>query len=153
MRRLLFLFFLLFALGLFGADAAKPDVVKKFSDGSINFTKREMTVRGDGMPGPNVVDAASAVLAAEKMAARNARNRAIAALSSLKLADKKSLKDFFAGQGKPDFISDLVKKSEFSQVKSKRYYSNSMVEVTFVINIDAWLLAISEAAGQEILTD
>lgn len=154
MRRLLFSFFILiFVQAIAAAEDAKSDVVKKFADGSINFTKREMTVRGDGIPGPNAVNAASAVIAAEKMAVKNARLRAIEALSSLKLADKKSLNDFFAGQEKPEFISDLVKESDFSQIKSKRYYSNSMVEVTFIVNIDSWLRAISEAAGQELLTD
>ena len=154
MRRLLLLFFLLiFVQMLAGAEGAKPDVVKKFSDGSINFTKREMTVRGDGIPGPNVINAASAVTAAEKMAVKSARHRAIDALSSLKLADKRTLKVFFTEQGKTDFISDLVTESDFSQIKSKRYYSNSMVEVTFIVNMDSWLRAISEAAGQELLTD
>ena len=90
----LFVFFLVFSL----SAAEKPEdfqLVKKVTDGTLNYSTFELTITGSGIPETNVTNLNSARITAEKAAAANARLKIVKILSGLTLSGKTTVGAYF----------------------------------------------------------
>ena len=87
MKKSLFIFILFFLF--FSLSAAEKDgdfsVVRKVSDGTLDFTSFELSITGNGISEMNVTNLNSARITAEKAALLNAKQKTAKVLSSLVL--------------------------------------------------------------------
>lgn len=150
----LLLFFLVF-FSFFSLWAAeKPEdfsLIKKVTDGTLNYSAFELTITGNGIPETNVTNLNSARITAEKAAAANARLKTVKILSSLVLSGKITVKAYFDGKNQPDFVERLVNAADFKEVTYERFYSNSSVDVTYKVDVSGYIRKIAEAAGEGVL--
>ena len=145
----LFVFFLVFSIF---ATEKKPEdlsLLRKVTDGTLNFSTFELTITGSGIPEMNVTNLNSARITAEKAAAANARLKTAKILSDLTLSGKTTVGTYFADKGNPDFVEKLVNVSDFKDVTYERFYSNSSVDVTYKVNISNYLRKIVDVVGEE----
>ena len=139
-----FSFFSLFA-------AEKPEdfhLVKKVTDGTLNYSTFELSITGNGIPETNVTNLNSARITAEKAAQANARLKTVKILSSLVLSGKTTVKAYFDEKNQPDFVERLVNAADFKEVTYERFYSNSSVDVTYKVDVSGYIRKITEAAAE-----
>lgn len=149
----IFVFLILF-LSFFSVFAQKnPDdfsVVRKVSDGTLDFTSFELSVTGNGIPETNAVNLNSARITAEKAALLNAKRKTAKIILSLVLSGKTTVKAFFEGKGMNDFVEKLINDEDFREITYERFYSNSAVDVTYKVNISKYLQKIADAAAADL---
>lgn len=147
-------FFLLIFTFFFPIFAEKnPDefsVIRKVTDGTLNFTSFELVITGNGIPEMNVTNLNSARITAEKAAVLNAKQKTAKALLSLILSKKTTVKAFFEAKGMKDFVEKLIDSDDFKDVLYERFYSNSSVDVTYKVNISGYLQKITDAAANDV---
>jgi len=140
-----FFFFSLYA-------AEKPEdfsIIKKVTDGTLNFSTFELSITGNGIPEMNVTNLNSARITAEKAAAANARLKIVKILSGLVLSGKTTVGAYFEGKGDPDFVDRLVNIADIKDVTYERFYSNSSVDLTYKVNVSEYLRRIVENGREE----
>lgn len=144
----LFVFFLVFSLS---AAEKQEDfsLVRKVTDGTLNYSTSELTITGSGIPETNVTNLNSARITAEKAAAANARLKIVKILSGLILSGKTTVGAYFEGKGDPDFVDRLVNVADIKDVTYERFYSNSSVDVTYKVNVSGYLRKIVEEGREE----
>ena len=144
------IFFLCVFFSFFSLWAAeKPEdfyLVKKVTDGTLNYSTFELSITGNGIPETNVTNLNSARITAEKAAQANARLKAVKILSSLVLSGKTTVKAYFDEKNQPDFVERLVNAADFKEVTYERFYSNSSVDVTYKVDVSGYIRKIAEAA-------
>lgn len=147
----LFAFFLVFSVS---AAEKKPEdlsLVRKVTDGTLNYSTFELTITGSGIPETNVTNLNSARITAEKAAAANARLKIVKIISGLVLSGKTTVGAYFEGKGDPDFVDRLVNIADIKDVTYERFYSNSSVDLTYKVNVSGYLRKIVEEAREEFL--
>ena len=145
----LFVFFLVFSVS---AAEKKPEdlsLVRKVTDGTLNYSTFELVITGSGIPETNVTNLNSARITAEKAAAANARLKIVKIISGLVLSEKNTVGAYFEGKGDPDFIDRLVNIADIKDVTYERFYSNSSVDMTYKVNVSGYLRKIVEEAREE----
>ena len=144
----LLLFFLVFSVS---AAEKQEDLslLRKVTDGTLNFSTFEIVITGSGIPETNVTNLNSARITAEKAAAANARLKIVKVLSGLTLSGKTTVGAYFEEKGDPDFVDRLVNVADIKDVTYERFYSNSSVDVTYKVNVSGYLRKIVDAAGEE----
>lgn len=145
----LFVFFLVFSVS---AAEKKPEdlsLVRKVTDGTLNYSTFDLTITGSGIPETNVTNLNSARITAEKAAAANARLKIVKIISGLVLSEKTTVGAYFEGKGDPDFVDRLVNIADIKDVTYERFYSNSSVDLTYKINVSGYLRKIVEEAREE----
>ena len=145
----LFAFFLVFSVS---AAEKKPEdlsLVRKVTDGTLNYSTFELVITGSGIPETNVTNLNSARITAEKAAAANARLKIVKILSGLILSEKTTVGAYFDGKGDPDFVDRLVNIADIKDVTYERFYSNSSVDLTYKVNVSGYLRKIVEEARDE----
>lgn len=151
MKKSLFIFILFFLF--FSLSAAEKDgdfsVVRKVSDGTLDFTSFELSITGNGISEMNVTNLNSARITAEKAALLNAKQKTAKVLSSLVLSGKTTVGAFFEGKGMSDFVEKLMNDEDFKEVVYERFYSNSAVDVTYKVNVSEYLRKITDAVSGE----
>ena len=125
-------------------------VIRKVTDGTLNFTSFKLVITGNGIPEMNVTNLNSARITAEKAALLNAKQKTAKALLSLILSGKKTVKSFFEAKGMNDFVEKLMESDDFKEVIYERFYSNSAVDVTYKVNISGYLQKITDAAANDV---
>ncbi|MBO7126337.1 hypothetical protein J6W78_02185 [bacterium] len=147
------LFFLVF-FSFFSLWAAeKPEdfsLIKKVTDGTLNYSSFELTITGNGIPETNVTNLNSARITAEKAAQANARLKTVKILSSLVLSGKTTVKAYFDEKNQPDFVERLVNAADFKEVTHERFYSNSSVDVTYKVDVSYYIRKITEAVRETL---
>ena len=145
----LFVFFLVFSV--FAAEKKPEDLslVRKVTDGTLNYSTFELTITGSGIPETNVTNLNSARITAEKAAAANARLKIVKVLSGLVLSGKTTVGAYFEGKGDPDFVDRLVNISDIKDVTYERFYSNSSADLTYKVNVSGYLRRIIENGKEE----
>ena len=146
-------FFIVFFI-VFSVSAAekKPEdlsLVRKVTDGTLNYSTFELTITGSGIPEMNVTNLNSARITAEKAAAANARLKIVKILSGLVLSGKTTVGAYFDGKGDPDFVDRLVNIADIKDVTYERFYSNSSVDLTYKVNVSEYLRRIVENGREE----
>lgn len=143
-----FIFFLVFFLSA-AESTVDFTVVRKVSDGTLDFTSFELAVTGNGIAEANAVNLNSARITAEKAALLNARHKTVKILQSLVLYEKTTVKMFFEGKGMPDFVEKLMSDGDFKEISGERFYSNSVVDVAYKVNISEYLRKIADVAAND----
>ena len=144
----LLLFFLVFSVS---AAEKQEDLslLRKVTDGTLNFSTFEIVITGSGIPETNVTNLNSARITAEKAAAANARLKIVKVLSGLTLSGKTTVGAYFTEKGAPDFVDRLVNVADIKDVTYERFYSNSSVDVTYKVNVSGYLRKIVEEGRAE----
>ena len=125
-------------------------LVKKVTDGTLNYSTFKLSITGNGIPETNVVNLNSARITAEKAAQANARLKTVKIISSLVLSGKTTVKAYFDEKNQPDFVERLVNAGDFKEVTDERFYSNSSVDVTYKVDISYYIRRIIEAVKETL---
>ena len=150
-KKFFFLFAFFFVFSVSAAEKKPEDLslVRKVTDGTLNYSTFELTITGSGIPETNVTNLNSARITAEKAAAANARLKIVKILSGLVLSGKTTVGAYFEGKGDPDFVDRLVNIADIKDVTYERFYSNSSVDLTYKVNVSGYLRKIVEEAREE----
>ena len=145
----LLVFFLVFSISAVEKKPEDLSLVRKVTDGTLNYSTFELVITGSGIPETNVTNLNSARITAEKAAAANARLKIVKILSGLTLSGKTTVGAYFEGKGDPDFVDRLVNVTEIKDVTYERFYSNSSVDLTYKVNVSGYLRRIVEEGREE----
>jgi len=135
--------------------AEKPEdfqLVKKVTDGTLNYSTFELVVTGYGVAGMNVTNLNSARINAEKAALANAVQKTVEILSSLPLSGKTTAWAYFKEKNMPDFVAKLVNPGDFKEISGERFYSNSSVDATYKVNVADYIRKIADEASRNAET-
>ena len=117
--------------------SAANDVVQQFDNGTINWSRGQVTAVGIGAPPANAANAAQARALARRAAVVDARRNLLEITQGVQLDSMTLVKDFIVQ-------SDVVRSSvqgvvRNSQIVDTSYLSDGSVEVTMMMNMTGQL--------------
>ena len=138
-KRLIAIVFIMVILPCFPAWS-EQDVVEKFVDGEINWTKGIVSARGFGVPPENIHNIAQGQIYAERAATAVARRNLLELTNGVRVTSETTVKNFII---KSDIIRSRV--SGFvkgSKIVERKFHEDGSVEVTVAMPLTGDFLKV-----------